>query len=268
MEVASVLSHLLLPHVVHRPSLVVIKGRYVWRLNVDVLVLQCDGNLLDNCSLAIRGAVEDLRLPRVVPVAMEEEDRMRHKQVGGGGGGKSNVSDDIMLDSDVAHSIRPEGADQCPIVVTVSLLPKFTGVETGSIRRQRQPTLQDSDHGGGGSAIHKVKKRNDSIMIVDASRQEEACASTRVSVSVDPSGRICGVHKYGSSSSTASLTGEGGGGTMPFGMLVKVGNVAIATSKKITKSFQDEETVTGKGCGYNDVSQQYGDLLRGKFELR
>mmetsp|Transcript_10230 Transcript_10230/g.11972 ORF Transcript_10230/g.11972 Transcript_10230/m.11972 type:complete len:95 (+) Transcript_10230:428-712(+) len=87
MEVASVLNHLLLPHVVHRPSLVVTKGRYVWRLNVDVLVLQCDGNLLDNCSLAIRGTVEDLRLPRVMPVALEEEDRLRQRQQSQGGGG-------------------------------------------------------------------------------------------------------------------------------------------------------------------------------------
>jgi len=169
----------------------------------------------------------------------------------------------------VARSVRPEGVENCPIVVTVLLLPKFVGDDMGRHCLATLPQRSnDTTTAGGSSAIQKVKKRTDSIMIVDASRQEEACASTKVSVSVDPSGRICGVHKYGSSSSTAALTGGGGGGTMPFELLTKVGNIAIATSKRITQSFQGDEVQDGgKSCGY-DASQQYGNLLRGNFELR
>jgi len=186
-----------------------------------------------------------------------------------GGAGKNNVSNELMLDSDVAHSVRPEGVENCPIVVTVLLLPKFVGDDMGRHCLATLPQRSnDTTTAGGSSAIQKVKKRTDSIMIVDASRQEEACASTKVSVSVDPSNRICGVHKYGSSSSTAALTGGGGGGTMPFELLTKVGNIAIATSKRITQSFQGGEVQDGgKSCGY-DASQQYGNLLRGNFELR
>ena len=121
MEVASTLSHLLLPHLLNRNNLVVLEGRYVWRLNIDILVTHCDGNLMDACSMVIWGALQNLRLPSVVPI----EKVASASTSGGSGSGSSSkkTSDEIMLDGDIANSVTPDGVLDCPIVVTVCLIP-------------------------------------------------------------------------------------------------------------------------------------------------
>ena len=238
-EVTSTLSHLLLPHLLNRNKLVVLKGRYVWRLNIDILVTHCDGNLIDACSMAIFGAIQNLRLPSVVPV-----EKVDHAVNNGQatGGKKSRASDEIMLDGDIANSVCPDGVLDCPIILTVCLIP-INANDCGSVRR--------------------VKKKNESVMIVDGCRQEEMCASTKISISVDGKGNMCGIHKYGSSSVLGNSLGN-----IKFDMLPKIQNVALSCAQSVFAMLKKSHDDNGAGKGLGNAEDVYSNFFRGQFELQ
>lgn len=244
MEVTSTLMRLLIPFLVDKEQLVILKGRYVWRLYIDVLVMHCDGNLMDVCSMAIWGAMQNVKLPHVVPVVAFDKE---------GGGGTSTAkagkkaSDELMLDGDIANAVVPNGVPDCPIVVTVCLLPKNeSGLDGGNTNTNM-------------TTERMVSKGIGSVMVVDATRQEEACASTKVSVSVDAKGNICGVHKYGNSSVVLNSCGEDSAlGTVPFSTLSQVQDTAIAVSKSVF----DLMSLETKSVGIAN------NFFRGHFELQ
>jgi exosome complex RNA-binding protein Rrp42 (RNase PH superfamily) len=254
MEVASTLSHLLLPHLLNRNNLVVLEGRYVWRLNIDILVTHCDGNLMDACSMVIWGALQNLRLPSVVPI----EKVASASTSGGSGSGSSSkkTSDEIMLDGDIANSVTPDGVLDCPIVVTVCLIPALEPDEKeGTTSTSTTSTM---------NTLRKVKKKHQNVMIVDAFRLEESCASTKVSISIDGAGNICGVHKYGSSSVLGNSSGN-----LKFDMLPKIQSVALSCSQSafamLKKSHEDSGTSTRTNANTESV---YDNFFRGQFELQ
>ena len=242
LEVASTLSHLLLPHLLDKNKLVVLEGRYVWRLNIDVLVTHCDGSLMDACSMVIWGAMQNLSLPSVVPVEKVDQGQGAGKRSG------KKASDEIMLDGDIANSVTPDGVLDCPIVVTVCLIPVATS---------------EDDNSKGTTTVRKVKKKHESVMIVDASRQEEKCASTKVSMSVDGAGNICGVHKYGSSSVLGSASGN-----IKFEMLPKIQDVAVACSKSAFAMLKSSHEDNGAGKGLGNDQDAYSNFFRGQYELQ
>ncbi len=246
MEVASTLSHLLLPHLLDRNRLVVLEGRYVWRLNIDILVTHCDGNLMDACSMVIWGAMQNLRLPHVVPI-----DKVN--PVTDGTNTSKKTSDEIMLDSDIANSVVPEGVLDCPIVVTVCLIPAF------------EPSASDKEDASAPStsnSLRKVKKKHNSVMIVDACRLEESCASTKVSISIDGSGNICGVHKFGTSSVLGNSSGN-----IKFDQLPKIQNVALSCSRNTFAMLKKsrEDSVNSTSTSSDNI---YDNFFRGQFELQ
>ncbi|RVE67036.1 hypothetical protein OJAV_G00113430 [Oryzias javanicus] len=53
-------------------SLCISAGEHCWVLYVDVLLLQCDGNLYDAISVAIKAALFNTKIPRVHVSADEE----------------------------------------------------------------------------------------------------------------------------------------------------------------------------------------------------
>ena len=232
MEIAAILTDLLLPHVVDRSQLCVIPGKYVWKLNVDVMVLTCDGNVVDVCALAIRSAIRSTVLPMVTPVAKAGNEDGE----AGGSGNSGKASDDFMVDGDIAKASVPPGAESCPVVVTVFVLDKERG--------------RGNSSGG-------------SVFIVDAQSDEEFCSSTRISVSVDPVGNICGIYKHGSA---PALGDEGNySGTLQVGRLLELTTLAASTSKAVVEM----DVTSGVG---RDIDAMGGarsdDLLRGHFELR
>jgi len=242
-EVTSTLSHLLLPHLLNRNKLVVLKGRYVWRLNIDILVTHCDGSLMDACSMAIFGAMQNLRLPSVVPVE-KVDNAASNAQTGGAGGKKSRASDEIMLDGDIANSVCPDGVLDCPIVITVCLIPlNADGDVNVNVRR--------------------VKKKNDSVMIFDACRQEELCASTKISMSIDGKGNICGIHKYGSSSVLGNSLGN-----IKFDMLPQIQNVALSCAENLYVMMKHNQQENGTGKGLGNSEDAYANFFKGQFELQ
>ena len=50
---------------IDRESLCIVQGRLVWNLQVDLYVINEDGNLLDACFLATVAALMNTRLPEV-----------------------------------------------------------------------------------------------------------------------------------------------------------------------------------------------------------
>lgn len=233
-ELTSTLSNLLLPHLLNRDKLVVLRGRYVWRLNIDVLVTHCDGNLMDACSIAIYGAMQNLKLPSVVPVEKVDHAVNTGKQQG------KKASDEIMLDSDVANSVTPDGVLDCPIVVTICLMPLSTS--------------QDN--------VRKVSKKNESVMVVDCNRQEEACSTSRISFSIDRKGNISGIHKYGSSSVLTNASSN-----IKFDMLVQIQNAALSCSRDLFQLLQKCQEKAANDSA-NTSEDAYANFFKGQFELQ
>mmetsp|Transcript_1582 Transcript_1582/g.4601 ORF Transcript_1582/g.4601 Transcript_1582/m.4601 type:complete len:395 (-) Transcript_1582:1400-2584(-) len=238
MEITAILADLLLPHVVDLSALCVIPGKYVWRLNVDVMVLTCDGNVVDVCALAIRSAIRSTVLPQVTAVAKAGADNDDGYRGGGGGGSSGKVSDDFVVDGDIAKASLPPGANNCPVVVTVFVLDKERGRNSG---------------GSGGS-----------VFIVDAQSDEAFCSSTRISVSVDPAGNICGIYKHGSA---PALGDEGNySGTLQVGRLMELTNLAASTSKAVVEMMDVSSAVGGGVDAIGGANSD--DLLKAHFELR
>ena len=41
-----------------------LSGRHCWTLYVDILILECGGNLFDAVSIAVKAALSNTRIPR------------------------------------------------------------------------------------------------------------------------------------------------------------------------------------------------------------
>lgn len=247
-QITSLLQRLVLPHAVNYTKLVVWPSKYVWRLTIDIVILRCDGCVLDACSIALREALCNTMLPKVQAVMGNENDNGNGN---GGSGGGASSKNDLMVDGDYKMATPPEGASACPLVVTVSVLSAHPMLLVSS----------DSD---------KKKKRHRSITIIDARTEEEACAKSRVCVSVDQNGMVCGVHTLGG--------GGGGGGSgaleddnsitssMPLNMLGDIVNSAAMASKNLYKllngDFSNKKISNMKVQTTVDGDDGYGYLLK------
>ena len=58
-------------HSVDLNQLCVLSGHHCWALYVDVLVLECGGNLFDAAGMAVRAALRHTRLPDVAVAAVD-----------------------------------------------------------------------------------------------------------------------------------------------------------------------------------------------------
>ncbi|KAI8908936.1 ribosomal protein S5 domain 2-type protein [Gorgonomyces haynaldii] len=82
-------------------SLVIIPNQISWQLTIEVLIIEYLGNVLDCCMMAVRGALMDCRIPRVI---VQETDG----------------SFDFDLDED--HLVPLKGVEHVPLSVTVNLI--------------------------------------------------------------------------------------------------------------------------------------------------
>lgn len=98
------------PHAFDLKSLCILPKHQCWKLYVDILILQCAGNLYDAISLAVKSALYNLRIPRVTSALLD--------------GG--NV--DLVLSDDPADCERIN-AEDLPILMTVCKIGDYCIVD-------------------------------------------------------------------------------------------------------------------------------------------
>ncbi|KAL3787565.1 hypothetical protein HJC23_000053 [Cyclotella cryptica] len=242
-QITSLLQRLVVPHAVHYRELAICPGKYVWRLSVDIVVLRCDGCVLDGCAMAMREGLRSTLLPRVSAVMNGEEGVA--SGVGDHGGSSNN---DLIVEGDVRMALPPPGVEDCPLVVTVGVL--------------------SAPMGAGGRVRH--------VCVVDARTEEEACASSRVCVSVDRKGMVCGVHTLGGGGMENRMEDEFGGlglgisSSMPVNMLGDVVNTAAGAAKNLYEMLDREKELSdGKDLVRDDHDTSgYGNLLKSQLLIR
>lgn len=153
------------------PNLVIIPGKFYWRIHIDLLVLQADGNSIDACSFATYNALKCTRIPKTEVYI-----------------GESGRPEDFEVSGDVVDAMLFE-PPSIPLCVTVTKIDK-------------------------------------SVLILDASMSEEACAraSVTIAVSCDDSDhqgehdslKLCGIYK------------NGGGSFSPEELLIAVNHARLA----------------------------------------
>lgn len=267
-----VLRGLMIPYLCDLEELCVLPNKYVWRVNIDVVVLACDGNLVDACSWAIWGAVQNWTLPKVDAIIGNEGSKEQDYTTQSKSGPK--VTDELLLDGDVTHSIVPKGIESCPIVITVCLMPKLNSTKEAKAAEQLDIALNSEEGGTSKSrTCHRIppqRKQGDAILVTDPTLQEQECSSTQVSFGIDKDGLICGIHQYGG----GSWSGLGGGcnkGTMPYHMMQSVSNVAVAMAKKVRTlligHYSDKEaSLAGNRSEGTRLIQ--GNFFQSQFELQ
>ncbi|KAL3796915.1 hypothetical protein ACHAW5_008359 [Stephanodiscus triporus] len=174
-------------------------GRCVWRLSIDVVVIRADGCVLDACSVAIRAALIDARLPRVVPLVDGDaaassgvvggggndddggttETTIGYGELFPGGGGEGGGKGDLLVDGDYGRARPPPGA--------------------GNVRRRfpRLPPSSSSSAADAAPAATTTRQCRSVPIIDDRAERRYAPRRGGVCVSVDPDGVVCGVHTLG-----------------------------------------------------------------------
>lgn len=184
---------------------IIVPNQYCWKLNVDILILSCSGNVVDVCSMAIYSALQTTYLPSVAILqSVDSSTDIMAKAI------RKSTDAQLEIDGDLSKATLPPGADQCPIVVTLCRMGK-------------------------------------SHWMVDATNDEEACVASKVSVSVDCSGNICGVQK----------SGEGG---LPFKSMKTLTESAGALGKTLLKQLLIPAIETAQ-------SEETKELLSGPFQF-
>ncbi|XP_065053987.1 exosome complex component RRP42-like [Rhopilema esculentum] len=100
LELRNGLSQIMNTRTFDYKSLCIVPGKYCWILYIDSIVLECDGNLFDALSLAVKAALNDTLIPKLVI---------------------SGDSDDIDIDiSDDQYDIQSLDISNVPVMVTVN----------------------------------------------------------------------------------------------------------------------------------------------------
>ncbi|XP_046592700.1 exosome complex component RRP42 isoform X1 [Neodiprion lecontei] len=97
-------------HVLDLTTLCILPQQKCWKLYVDVLILQCDGNLFDAVALAVKAALYSAQIPKVTTATLD--------------GGKA----DIQLSDDPFDCVKLD-VGSFPVLVT--LCKNFTFIQIG-----------------------------------------------------------------------------------------------------------------------------------------
>jgi len=106
-ELESILTDLLVPHLIKKKELCVVPHHYVWKLYIDVLILASEGgSLLDACGRGIQAALQSTRIPVVTQIPQAKE------------------SDGVTIeaDNDFKHANHIPGINNPPFIQTVTVL--------------------------------------------------------------------------------------------------------------------------------------------------
>jgi exosome complex component RRP42 len=235
-ELESTLLHLLGNFLVDYEQLCIVPHYYVWRLSVDLMILCAHGgSIVDACSRVLQAALRSTKLPLVSALAKEQQ---QHQQLGVSDTNVNGKDDDnkpaLQVDADIAAALDIPGVDQSPVIVTVTIL-------------KCQPSLNNS------SKNNNNKKLMTTIMILDATKQEEACAFAQVHVAVDSKGTICAVQKAG-------------GGSLPLPLLQDICQFAMESLQPNTTTTTNSGEAAAVSLETNTMTHQY--LLQEQFSIQ
>jgi exosome complex RNA-binding protein Rrp42 (RNase PH superfamily) len=178
--------------------LCIAKGKYAWRIFVDVTVLQARDNLADAATLAAFAAIQRTRLPRLQVSAisaadgfLDADDEAWQAAVTGqpaSGPGGEPGADDEEASLDKAVDVEIEIMDDVDASVPLASL---CSAEQGPVSV--------------GFAVV------DGLLVVDPLQQEAAGAESEIRVSVCRDGRVVAVSGGAASSSVAAAEAPHGG---------------------------------------------------------
>jgi exosome complex component RRP42 len=117
------LSTLFVPHLIDKRRLCIAPEYYVWKINIDILIISANGgSLMDACSQGIHSALGQTLLPQLAVAPAE-------------GGNTKGSKPTLQVDSDIkaARPIIAGGMVNVPVIVTVFLLR--------DTQQQRRPIL-------------------------------------------------------------------------------------------------------------------------------
>jgi exosome complex component RRP42 len=213
------LTHLLGDSVVDTAALHLGGGSSLaWRLHVDVYILSTAGSLLEAASRVIRAALQATRLPAVAvvaPAAQPDGDAASSRSPDG-----DTTSASLVVDPDVHASTTPVGASDGPVIVTVTVM---------------QSTSPRSDRPG--VMTH---------LVLDATAQEEACATAQVHVTVQGN-RLGAVRKSGT-------------GSLPVALLTDITKLAVPAAATTNPAFSHQSS-----SKQSPLSSEW--LLQGLYEV-
>jgi len=98
-------------------KLCILKSRKCWKLLVDILILECGGNLYDAVSIAVKAAMWNTRIPRVLSVSLD------------GNKVEMDVSENL-------HDCQQLDIISAPIMVTVSKIGEHCVVDPSAAEEQ------------------------------------------------------------------------------------------------------------------------------------
>lgn len=162
-EIQSLLSKLILDHVVDKKALCIVPGQYVWKIHIDLYFLSASaGSILDSSSHVIRAALQNTFLPSVTAVNVASTTTNNINNNNNNAKNESSNRFDVVVDGDITSAVTPPGVHTAPIVVTVTIMKcKDLSISNGLAKQY--------------------------VFIVDATAHEEACsyAQVRISLCVD-----------------------------------------------------------------------------------
>jgi exosome complex component RRP42 len=236
------LQQLLVEHLVDLSALVIVPGMYVWRLHVDLYLLQADaGSLLDAASHVMRAALANTLLPSITTTtsATTPNPTTAMDKTATTDSSNNNANTDLVVDGDVWKARPPPGVERAPILVTVAVLKCPTSTATNT------STNTGNQHG---LPVH--------VLIVNATLEEEACAYCLVHVAVvtSPEGKqtVCACQKTGR-------------GSLPVPLLPEIMATALAATGSAQQQYQIQQPSSQQGQG--SAAASYG-LLQEQFAMQ
>lgn len=184
------LQQLLVEHLVDLSALCIVPGQYVWRLHVDLYLLQADaGSLLDAASHVMRAALANTLLPSITTTTTTTSATPTTVETDQSTTANSDANTDLVVDGDVWKARPPPGVERAPVLVTVAVL------KCRSAATSTNSSTTTGGHHGAASALPVH------VLIVNATLEEEACAYCLVHVAIvtaaDGTKRVCACQKTG-----------------------------------------------------------------------
>jgi exosome complex RNA-binding protein Rrp42 (RNase PH superfamily) len=223
----SLLTQLLSEHVVDLHDLCIVPYQYAFTVHVDVEILAANaGSLPEACSHVIRAALQTTLFPNIVPFSSSSSTTTTPSTTG-------LSTSDLILDPDISQATFRAARRDHSVVMIVTIT---------------------------------VCQRGDSfLLLLDASREEEACSSCQVHVTVmtypndndtkDKEPLICALQKTGQ-------------GSLPWALLPDITTMAMNAVPKAMACYKIATTTTTTSSTSHSSQQHQPHILQPQLDIQ